>query len=388
MLTGALPTRAEAAFPGANGQIAYAAPGTEGHEIFRVAPFGGTPINVSQDPGNEFQPSWSPDGLRIAAAHEVSTGAQRDIVIYDVQTPGPPVPVTNDAPNDIHATWSPDGTMIAFERIVAQAPPQDRDIYVAPASGGGPVTPLITGAGQQALPAWSPDGTRLAYTDNSSGSTDVEIIAANGTGPAITIAQSNPPQTESHPDWSPDSSRIVLSRSGILLANADGSGAEQPVATTGGASDPVWSPDGTRIAFTQGIFFPFDIATVGVDGSGQSPVVASAGDESGPDWQRVDPPPPAVDTTPPETTIVSGPRNKTRRKRARFQFISSEPGSSFQCRVDRRAPTACASGEIFKVKRGKHRFEVGAIDTAGNADSTPAFDRWKVKRKRKGGRNR
>jgi dipeptidyl aminopeptidase/acylaminoacyl peptidase len=381
----ALPVRADAAFPGANGDIAYGAPATGGADIFRIAPFGGTPVDVSMDPGNEFFPSWSPDGLRIAAAHEDSSVSQRDIVIYDAANPGTPTPVTNDAPNDVAATWSPDGSMLAFERVVVQMPPQDRDIYVVPA-GGGAITPLITGPGSQGSPAWSPDGTRIAYSDNSGGSTDVKVIAASGTGPTVTIAESNPPEPETLPDWSPDSSRIVLSRdSGIVFANADGSGAVQPVPISEFFPvDPVWSPDGTRIGFTFGSV-PRDVATVGLDGSGEAPTAATPGlDESGADWQRVEPQPAAAaDTTPPETTIVTGPRKRTRKTRARFQFVSSEPGSTFQCTRDGRPIQACVSGLVLKVKKGKHRFEVRAVDQAGNADPTPAADRWKVKRKKR-----
>jgi hypothetical protein len=35
-----------------------------------------------------------------------------------------------------------------------------------------------------------------------------------------------------------------------------------------------------------------------------------------------------------------------------------------------------------KVKRGKRRFEVRAIDPAGNVDATPAVAKWKVKRRK------
>jgi hypothetical protein len=46
------------------------------------------------------------------------------------------------------------------------------------------------------------------------------------------------------------------------------------------------------------------------------------------------PPPPPGDTDPPETMIVSGPSGTITTTSARFEFSSSEAGSSFQCRLD------------------------------------------------------
>jgi DNA-binding beta-propeller fold protein YncE len=99
------------------------------------------------------------------------------------------------------------------------------------------------------------------------------------------------------------------------------------------------------------------------------------------------PPPPvgeAPDTEPPETQITGGPNNKTKKKRATFEFSSSEPGSTFQCAVDGQTlKVACTSPYTVKVKKGKHTFQVRAVDPAGNADATPAGDAWKVKKKKK-----
>jgi hypothetical protein len=87
---------------------------------------------------------------------------------------------------------------------------------------------------------------------------------------------------------------------------------------------------------------------------------------------------------PPETTITKGPKGKTRKRRATFEFTSDEPGSSFRCAVDGQTlKVPCTSPYTIRVKRGKHTFQVQATDTAGNADPTPAVDGWKVKKKRK-----
>jgi hypothetical protein len=79
-----------------------------------------------------------------------------------------------------------------------------------------------------------------------------------------------------------------------------------------------------------------------------------------------------VDTTPPETTIDSGPSGTIAETTATFEF-SSEPGAHFQCRLDNAVFTACTSPRTYSgLAAGTHTFRVQAIDRAGNGDPTPA----------------
>jgi hypothetical protein len=89
------------------------------------------------------------------------------------------------------------------------------------------------------------------------------------------------------------------------------------------------------------------------------------------------------DAAAPDTTITKGPKDKTRKKTASFEFTSSEPNSTFECKLDNGLFQPCASPHTVKVKKGKHNFQVRAKDPAGNVDATPATDAWKVKKKRK-----
>ena len=83
------------------------------------------------------------------------------------------------------------------------------------------------------------------------------------------------------------------------------------------------------------------------------------------------------DTTPPRTSIVSGPGAVTHTADATFGFISSKPGSTFQCSLDAGAPATCTSPITYPaVGAGKHIFTVTATDPAGNVDPTPAVYTW------------
>jgi hypothetical protein len=85
------------------------------------------------------------------------------------------------------------------------------------------------------------------------------------------------------------------------------------------------------------------------------------------------------DTAPPETTITKGPKAKAHSRKAKLKFSSSEPGSKFECKLDRKPFKPCRSPKKYKgLKPGKHVFKVRAIDTAGNVDPTPAKKKFRV----------
>ncbi len=89
------------------------------------------------------------------------------------------------------------------------------------------------------------------------------------------------------------------------------------------------------------------------------------------------------DTAPPDTQITKKPKDKTKKKTATFEFTSTEPNSTFECKLDDGPFQPCTSPHTVKVKKGKHSFQVRAKDAAGNVDGSPASDDWKVKKRKK-----
>jgi len=78
------------------------------------------------------------------------------------------------------------------------------------------------------------------------------------------------------------------------------------------------------------------------------------------------------DSTAPETTISSGPSGVTSDPTPTFAF-TSEPGATFECKIDAAAFAACTSPLTTpSLADGAHVFSVRAKDAASNVDATPA----------------
>lgn len=86
-----------------------------------------------------------------------------------------------------------------------------------------------------------------------------------------------------------------------------------------------------------------------------------------------------VDATPPQTTITFGPTGKTTKGTPRFAFRSSEPGSTFRCRLDGKSWVSCRSPQQYgRLPAGRHAFDVQASDSLGNRDPSPARRRFSI----------
>ncbi len=104
----------------------------------------------------------------------------------------------------------------------------------------------------------------------------------------------------------------------------------------------------------------------------QPPKPATPAPQAGPESS-------VADLEPPQTTIAKGPGKALAKGTAKFNFRSSEAGSTFVCKLDKRKVRGCKSPKTYSaLKPGKHKFKVWAIDAADNKDPTPAKRKFTV----------
>src|SRR6185312_9578231 len=92
------------------------------------------------------------------------------------------------------------------------------------------------------------------------------------------------------------------------------------------------------------------------------------------------------DTAAPTTSIDSAPSALSNSPSAGFTFSGTDTGgsgvASFQCRLDSTQAadwaTCTSPRNLSSLTDGAHKFEVRAVDQAGNVDATPASLTWTV----------
>lgn len=126
------------------------------------------------------------------------------------------------------------------------------DLFVINEDGSGRTNVTNTGDASEAQPSWSPDGSKILYRLNDD---TIAVMNADGSGKQTILTTTGP---LSYPSWSADGSKIVFVADEDLatqhdntidVVNVDGTGHMTLLAQKGDYLSPTYSPDGSEIAF-------------------------------------------------------------------------------------------------------------------------------------------
>lgn len=194
--------------PGGGGAVGPLTTPLPNADIWRIAADGtGTAERLTDSPGDDRAPVYSPDGSQIL--FDSTRDGNTEIYVMDADG-GNQRRLTDDPSEDWGATWSRDGALIAFNSFRSG----QFDIWVMRADGGGVrrVTVAELPGDGRVTPSWSPDSSRIAFTyrrDDAPG--EIWSVLATG-GDARNLSRS--PQSADDiwtGGWGPDG-RIVFSR--------------------------------------------------------------------------------------------------------------------------------------------------------------------------------
>ncbi|MBO6525216.1 MAG: PD40 domain-containing protein [Balneolaceae bacterium] len=128
-----------------------------GGDLWLVPKEGGTAIQITNSPGEENFPRFSPDGTHIA--YSASYNGNTDVYVIPV-TGGIPTRVTYQSHGDRMVEWHPDGEHLLFASRRHLGQRSSRQFYKVSKDGGMPEKlPIPYGE----LASYSPDGNKLAY---------------------------------------------------------------------------------------------------------------------------------------------------------------------------------------------------------------------------------
>jgi TolB protein len=224
-------------------------------DVFTMNADGTGRQQVTHDGGFDGAPSWSPAGDRIAYASDLSDPQRpaceenvtctRDIFVVNADGSGR-VQLTADPGNDWQPDWSPDGTRLAFVRDAGDI--FAGDIYIMSADGTN-ASALTQSAEGESQPRWSPDGTQIAFVREDGNEFSIYVMAANGSDPRLlatgpAAGHSVEPDLFQDYSWSPDGTSIAFASGGALSVVDIETGAVTKLHEdqTYGLGSPAWRP--------------------------------------------------------------------------------------------------------------------------------------------------
>jgi Tol biopolymer transport system component len=373
---GLLAPPAQAAFPGANGKIAFSStrddPNPSGcgstcnWEIYAMNGDGSGVTRLTNNALQDGDPAWSQDGTKIAFTRRDPGTFASTVWSMNADGSGQTSLGAGNQPS-----WSPDGSRITF--VDSSPTCCGVSIWVANADGSGR-TNVYDHSDELGWPDWSPNGQRIAFYALV-GDGDIYTVNADGSG-ATDVSCFTGFHHETAPSWSPSGERIARSDfessefgvTGIWISNPNGGGCEDLTFPPSEDYEPAWSPDGLSIAFSREAFgcsTTCDIFRMPRTGGGTN-LTNDAALDCCPDWQplrSLDPYPRPGGGTPLQVPLLSAYRQCT--------SASQNSNHVAPLALDSCAPAALESTQLTTSTTGQ-QLGLSRLDVIAGDPATPA----------------
>jgi Tol biopolymer transport system component len=207
-------------------------------DIYTITPDGESSTQVTTDPYADSDPSWKPDGTRIAMRSSRGSGDGIDTRFRLF-------------------TISPSGENV-------------KEIYTPSEGEVGP-------------PSWGKDpngGSQIVFSYNESNQNNIYSIKPDDASPTQLV------EDATRPALSPDGTRIAFVKDGTIHTMNQNGDNIQDTGVSG--TNPVWSPDGSKLAFTRinETTLNGEVYIISSDGSGsETQVTSNSYDDNVTDWK-------------------------------------------------------------------------------------------------------
>ena len=165
----------------------------------------GTPNKLTDNPGTDYEPTWSPDSRQILYTSQREQ-REYDLFLADADGIGTSHPLKADPIWASNPHWSRDGRYLVYH--VNDQETTKRDLWYLPMYGDRTPQPLRQTRFEEGAPRLSPDGRYVVYQSDQTGREEVSVITFPDGDRRWPVSVNG----GVHPRWNPQGGGAVLCR--------------------------------------------------------------------------------------------------------------------------------------------------------------------------------